>query len=157
MLARLERQRAKSGTVKLSVTLLLFCHVNAVMTGNFVSTAPAHVLGNVRGFHLSFAVLLAASHYASGRSCERPTDRHRFSRCFCLTDKCRDGAKDSKLLLNDFCAAFAIYIYQDEPLSSTQITAPNQKSIRQASLFIIQTSSFSFYCQKDERAKPGTN
>jgi len=75
MLARLERQRAKSGTVKLSVTLLLFCHVNAVMTGNFVSTAPAHVLGNVRGFHLSFAVLLAASHCASGRSCERPTDQ----------------------------------------------------------------------------------
>ena len=34
MRARLERQRAKTGTVKWSVTVLLFCHVNAVVTGN---------------------------------------------------------------------------------------------------------------------------
>jgi hypothetical protein len=33
------------------------------------------MLGNVKGFHLSFAALLAASQYASGRSCERPTDQ----------------------------------------------------------------------------------
>jgi hypothetical protein len=40
-----------------------------------VGTAPAHVVGNVRGVHLSFAALLAAGQYASGRSCDRPTDQ----------------------------------------------------------------------------------
>ena len=33
------------------------------------------MLGNVRGFSLLFASLLATSQYASGRSCDRPTDR----------------------------------------------------------------------------------
>jgi len=40
-----------------------------------VSTALALVLGNVRGLYLSFAPLLATSPYASGRSCDWPTDQ----------------------------------------------------------------------------------
>jgi len=55
------------------------------------------VLGNVRGFHLSFAaLLLATSQYAFGRSRDRPTDRptpHPSSHFLCLTHKCRDGAR----------------------------------------------------------------
>jgi hypothetical protein len=39
------------------------------------------------------------------RLTDRPTNSTRF---LCLTDTRRDGAKDPKLLLYDFCAAFAI-------------------------------------------------
>ena len=113
MRVRLERQRTKTGTVTWSVTVLLFCHVNAVMTGNSNCQYSASTcVGKRQGFP-SFVCRTAAGYKSVCiRKVPRPTDRPTnstpvFSLPLSYTQmpwRCQI----SKLLPNDFCAALAI-------------------------------------------------
>ena len=79
MRARLERQRVKTGTVKWSVTVLLFRHVNAVLTGNsnYQYSSVQHMCWETSGvsiFRLPHCWLRVNMH-PEGRYCDRPTAR----------------------------------------------------------------------------------
>ena len=104
----------KTGTVKWSTTVLLFCHVNAVVTSNSnYQHSASTCVGKRQGFP-SFVCRTAGYKSVCIRKVLRPTDRptHQLGTGFLassvLQAKCRDGAQASKLLLYDFCAAFAI-------------------------------------------------
>jgi len=78
MRARLERQRTKTGTVTWSVTVLLFCHVNAVMTGNSNCQYSASTCWETSGvsiFRLPHCCWLQVSMHPEGPATDRPTDQ----------------------------------------------------------------------------------
>ena len=122
------------------------------MTGNSnYHTAPAHVLGNVSGFHLPFAALLTTSHYAPRRSCDRPT-----------------GHLYTGFLASSVLQTNALTVPKNPSCYCMISMQPSQFKCIKISLFkvnnlLLQITRFSinvlvlFSCcfyQKDEQAKP---